>query len=82
VPRGVPHAFKVVSEAARVVAVMTPAAEDFYRDASDPSESPDDAHRPADFARLKAAAERSRSIEILGPPPFGETAAPAGAARA
>ena len=75
-PRGVAHAFMVVSETARILALMTPAAEDFYRDASDPSDSPDDALRPADFDRLRAVAERSPSIEILGPPPF-EAPAPA-----
>lgn len=69
-PRGLPHAFMVTSETAHVLALMTPAAEDFYRDASDPSDSDEDAARPGDFDRLRAAAERSPSIEILGPPPF------------
>ena len=73
VPRGVPHAFLVVSESARVLAMLTPGtAEAFYRDAGEPSTSPDDARRRPDFARLRAAAERSSSIEILGPPPFAE----------
>jgi len=77
-PRGVPHAFRVESETARVLAMLTPgAAEAFYRDAGEPSTSPEDAHRPADFARLRAAAERSPSIEILGPPPFAQSAEPA-----
>lgn len=72
-PRGVPHAFLVVSERARVLTMLTPgAAEAFYRDAGEASTSADDATRPADFARLRAAAERSPSIEILGPPPFAE----------
>ena len=73
-PRGIPHAFMVTSATARVLALMTPAAEDFYRDASDPSESDEDAARPGDFDRLRAAAERSPSIEILGPPPFAPAA--------
>ena len=30
----------------------------------------DDASRPADFARLQAAARASPSITVLGPPPF------------
>jgi quercetin dioxygenase-like cupin family protein len=68
-PRGVPHAFKVVSETARLLCVLTPgSAEAFYRDAGEPSPSGED--RPPDFARLRAAAERSPSIEILGSPPF------------
>lgn len=75
-PRGVPHAFLVVSDTARVLAMLAPgAAEAFYRDAGEPSTSPEDARRPADFARLRAAAERSPSIEILGPPPFAQPAA-------
>lgn len=70
-PRGVPHAFLVTSETARILAILTPgAAESFYRDAGEPSASDDDAVRPPDFERLRAAAERSPSIEILGPPPF------------
>lgn len=78
VPRGVAHAFLVMSESARVLAILTPgAAEAFYRDAGEPSTSPEDARRPADFARLRAAAERSPSIEILGPPPFARAAEPA-----
>jgi quercetin dioxygenase-like cupin family protein len=69
-PRGVPHAFTVTSETARVLTLLTPGrAEAFYRDASEPVTSADDASRPPDFARLRAAAERSPSIEILGPPP-------------
>ena len=80
-PRGVPHAFLVVSETARILAILAPgAAEAFYRDAGEPSTSAEDAHRPADFARLRAAAERSPSIEILGPPPFAQSAEPAAAA--
>jgi quercetin dioxygenase-like cupin family protein len=68
-PRGVPHAFKVLSDTARLLCALTPgAAEAFYRDAGEPSPSGED--RPPDFARLRAAAERSPSIEILGPPPF------------
>lgn len=71
-PRGVPHAFLVTSPTARILAILTPgAAESFYRDAGEPSTSDDDALRPPDFDRLRAVAERSPSIEILGPPPFG-----------
>jgi quercetin dioxygenase-like cupin family protein len=74
-PRGVPHAFMVTSENARVLCLQTPGTgEGFYRDASEPATSEDDASRPPDFARLRAAAESSPSIEILGPPPFAAAA--------
>jgi quercetin dioxygenase-like cupin family protein len=72
VPRGTRHAFLVTSEMARILALQTPGSgEAFYRDASEPSTDETDAQRPADFDRLRAAAERNPScIEILGPPPF------------
>src|SRR3712207_7794526 len=42
-----------------------------YRDASEPSTDENDAERPPDLDRLRAAAERHPDIiEILGPPPF------------
>jgi quercetin dioxygenase-like cupin family protein len=70
-PRGVPHAFLVTSETARLLGVMVPGSgEAFYRDASDPVDSVDDPANRPDFDRLREAAERSESIEILGPPPF------------
>jgi quercetin dioxygenase-like cupin family protein len=70
-PRGVPHAFMVTSESAHVLTVQTPGTgESFYREAGEPVRSAEDASRPADWARLRAAAERSESIELLGPPPF------------
>jgi quercetin dioxygenase-like cupin family protein len=80
-PRGVPHAFMVTSETARVLSLQTPGTgESFYRDAGEPVSSAADASRPADWARLRAVAERSESIELVGPPPFAATqpdAAPA-----
>lgn len=70
-PRGVPHAFLVTSETARLLCLQTPGSgESFYRDASEPVSSASDAARPADLARLRDAAERSETIELLGPPPF------------
>ena len=70
-PRGAAHAFLVTSETAHILAVLTPGVgEPFYRDASEPITAPEDADRPADFERLRAAAERSEHIELLGPPPF------------
>ena len=81
-PRGVPHAFMVTSETAHVLSLQTPGTgESFYRDAGEPVSAAVDASRPADWARLRAVAEQSESIELLGPPPFAaakqkETAAP------
>lgn len=73
-PRGVPHAFLVTSKTARLLCLTVPGtgwAEVQYRELCQPA-SPDavPGSRPADFARIRAAAERSDSIEILGPPPF------------
>lgn len=73
-PRGVPHAFMVISETARILALSTPGSgEAFYRDAGEPVRSAADASRPPDWARLRDVAERSESIELLGPPPFAAT---------
>ncbi len=78
-PRGVPHAFMVTSETARVLGLMVDGSgEDFYREAGRPIASPADADQPADFALLGRVAASSPSIQILGPPPF-EALAPAAA---
>ena len=70
-PRGVPHAFMVTSETAHILALQTPGTgEAFYRALTDPVRSAADASRPPDWARLREVAERSESIELLGPPPF------------
>jgi quercetin dioxygenase-like cupin family protein len=71
-PRGVPHAFMVTSESARILALQTPGSgEAFYRDATEPASDETDAERPPDLDRLRAAAERHPdTIQILGPPPF------------
>jgi quercetin dioxygenase-like cupin family protein len=69
-PRGGAHAFMCISETARILAIQTPALFSFYLDASDAITSLDQEDRPPDFDRLRAAAERSNDIEILGPPPF------------
>jgi hypothetical protein len=49
----------------------------FYWDASEPVTS-DDARSieagPVDMARVQASAKKNGGIEILGPPPFSETA--------
>ena len=71
-PRGLPHAFMVTSESARILALQTPgSAEAFYRDATEPATAETDPERPPDWERLRAAAARHPDIiEILGPPPF------------
>jgi quercetin dioxygenase-like cupin family protein len=72
VPRGVPHAFMVTSETARILALLTPGSgEAFYRAASEPVTDDTDPQRPPDWNRLRTAAEQHpESIQILGPPPF------------
>jgi quercetin dioxygenase-like cupin family protein len=75
-PRGVPHAFMVTSETARLLCVLVPGAgESFYREASEPSSSDEDFSRPGDFERLGEVAAASPTIELLGPPPFEPLAA-------
>jgi quercetin dioxygenase-like cupin family protein len=70
-PRGQAHAFLVTSETAHLLCLQTPGTgEAFYRQASDPASSSADAARPPDFARLRAVAQQSASIELIGPPPF------------
>ena len=70
-PRGVPHAFLVTSDTARVLTLQTPgSAEAFYRGASEPADGDDDPHGAVDFDRVRASAERSGGMQLLGPPPF------------
>ena len=70
-PRGVPHAFAVTSELARILFLETPGTgEAFYRGASEPATPELEASAPVDFARVRASAERNGGIVILGPPPF------------
>jgi quercetin dioxygenase-like cupin family protein len=70
VPRGIPHAFMVTSEQARMLCLHTPGGgEAFYRLASEPALEGDSAP-PDDFNRVRAAAAQTGAIEILGPPPF------------
>ncbi len=71
VPKGVPHAFLVVSEHARTLSLHSPAtsSQAFYRGASDPAN--DDRAETVDIPRLQASAKANpRGIELLGPPPF------------
>ena len=71
-PKGVPHAFLVVSEGARLLTIQTPGiGQGFYRGASDPAT--DDTGEAVDIARVRASAtEHPRGISLLGPPPFAD----------
>jgi quercetin dioxygenase-like cupin family protein len=72
VPRGIPHAFKVVSAAARILTLLVPGtAEAFYRAASDPATADSPIDGAVDFARVRAAAEATGGMKLVGPPPFG-----------
>jgi quercetin dioxygenase-like cupin family protein len=69
-PRGVPHAFKVLSPTARMLTLATPGCcEQFYLDASVPL-APGESTGEVDFAKVHASAAKNSGIEILGPPPF------------
>lgn len=69
-PRGVPHAFKVVSPEVRMLTLLTPGlGEDFFRTASEPAPE-GSTPIPVDFGRIAEAAKQTGAIEILGPPPF------------
>ena len=68
-PRGVPHAFIVMSETARLLALQTPGSgQVFYRGASEPAVP--GIEGPVDFARVIAMAKQTGATDILGPPPF------------
>lgn len=68
-PRGVPHAFLVTSETARVLWLHTPGTcEAFYLEASEPLS--DSTPRVVDLDRIRAAAVTAGGIDIVGPPPF------------
>jgi quercetin dioxygenase-like cupin family protein len=79
VPKGVAHAFIVVSSEARLMSLQSPGAvgQPFYRGAS--VAAVDDSADALDLAGLQAtAAANPRGITILGPPPFAiQTAAAA-----
>ncbi len=69
VPRGVAHAFLVLSDRARLLTLKTPGiGEEFYRGASEPAT--DDTANKVDIARVQASANQHGGIELLGPPPF------------
>jgi len=67
-PRGMPHAFLVLSATARLLCMHTPGTcEAFYRGASEPLAG---SAREVDFARIAESGRVNGGIEILGPPPF------------
>jgi quercetin dioxygenase-like cupin family protein len=68
VPAGIAHAFLVVSESARAIAIQpSDACEAFYLGASEPFEG---STRVTDFRRIAQSGALNGGIEILGPPPF------------
>lgn len=68
-PRGVPHAFMVTSEVARLLAFQTPGSSAaFYWNASEPATA--DTEGPVDIGRVQEWAKKTGATEILGPPPF------------
>jgi quercetin dioxygenase-like cupin family protein len=69
-PRGVPHAFTVLSPTARMLCLQTPgSAETFFKGASGPATDAYDSG-PVDLDRVRASAAETGFVEILGPPPF------------
>ena len=83
-PRGVPHAFLVLSATAKILFLHTPGCcEAFYWGASEPMPT-EDADRTegaaggfaegvVDFDRVRASAQAHGGIVLLGPPPFGDS---------
>jgi quercetin dioxygenase-like cupin family protein len=71
-PRGVPHAFRVVSETCRLLAIQTPGqGEAFYFHASEPVETRDGVavEGKVDFRRIQEAAIATGGTNVLAPPP-------------
>jgi hypothetical protein len=72
-PRGVPHAFLVLSAVARLLCLHTPGCcQAFYWGASEPITTDRAPSGTVDFARVQASANHNGGIEILGPPPFAD----------
>lgn len=70
-PRGVPHAFMVISPYARMLCLHTPGCcQAFYWDASTPLD-PNAVGGTVDFGKVQAPARLNGGIELLRPPPFG-----------
>ena len=70
-PRGVPHAFLVLSDVARLLCLHTPGCcQAFYWEASEPMSANSIVPGAVDFTRVQDSAKRNGGIELLGPPPF------------
>jgi hypothetical protein len=70
VPRGTPRAFAVISPAAHMLVIMTPAStisETFFRLAGEPAADPTLPPPPPNMERFGAAVARS-GLQVLGPP--------------
>ena len=67
-PRGVSHAFTVVSPTARLLSIVTPgSAGAFYYGASEPA---GDEAGAVDFDRIRELAASTGITDVQGPPPF------------
>ena len=72
-PRGVPHAFMVVSNFARLLALHVPGSgQSFYMGASEPITDEHPASGVVDFDKIMVSSQQNGGIEILGPPPFAQ----------
>jgi quercetin dioxygenase-like cupin family protein len=70
-PRGLPHAFMVTSETARMLVLETPGgSEAFYRGASVTATEQILEAALVDMALVQQSAKQNGGIEIVGPPPF------------
>ena len=71
VPKGVPHAFLVVSDSARLLSLHSPARRPGVLPRRQRARDRRHTADTVDIARLQASAKANpRGIEILGPPPF------------
>jgi quercetin dioxygenase-like cupin family protein len=70
-PRGVPHTFRIMSETARILGVMTPGDfEGLFRELGVPAGArtlPPEGAVPFDVPRVMAA-QRAHGTEVVGPP--------------
>jgi hypothetical protein len=70
-PRGLPHAFMITSESARLLIITAPTGfEQFVREAGIPVHEQAPTKWKFDLGRMLGPAEAA-GVEILGPPPFG-----------
>lgn len=71
VPRGMPHAFLVTSETAKMLCLVTPGVgQEFFFGASEPYV--EGGAYEVDFGKIQESARATGAIEILGPPPFAK----------